>query len=69
MKVLIDMEFEGINIDISFFEKLSIQIGEEIEIYQKIFFLYTDCKFNINSPKQLSEILFDQLKLTPIKES
>ena len=68
MKVLIDMEFEGINIDISFFEKLSIQIGEEIENISKNIFSYTDCKFNINSPKQLSEILFDQLKLTPIKK-
>ena len=68
MKVLIDMEFEGINIDISFFEKLSVQIGEEIENISKNIFSYTDCKFNINSPKQLSEILFDQLKLTPIKK-
>ena len=68
MKVLIDMEFEGINIDISFFEKLSVQIGEEIENISKNIFSYTDYKFNINSPKQLSEILFDQLKLTPIKK-
>lgn len=68
MKVLIDMEFEGINIDISFFEKLSVKIGEEIENISKNIFSYTDCKFNINSPKQLSEILFDQLKLTPIKK-
>ena len=68
MKVLIDMEFEGINIDINFFEKLSAQIGEEIENISKNIFSYTDCKFNINSPKQLSEILFDQLKLTPIKK-
>ncbi|MAR15006.1 MAG: DNA polymerase I [Candidatus Marinimicrobia bacterium] len=68
MKVLIDMEYEGINIDLSFFQKLSDKIGKNIESVSENIFSYTDIKFNINSPKQLSEILFDQLGLKPIKK-
>ena len=68
MKVLIDMEYEGVNIDLSFFQKLSEEIGESIESISKNIFSYTETKFNINSPKQLSEILFDQLNLKPIKK-
>ena len=68
MKVLIDMEYEGVNIDLSFFQKLSEEIGKSIESISKNIFSYTETKFNINSPKQLSEVLFDQLNLKPIKK-
>ena len=68
MKVLIDMEYEGINIDLSFFQKLSDKIGKNIESVSENIFSYTNTKFNINSPKQLSEVLFDQLGLEPIKK-
>ena len=68
MKVLIDMEYEGINIDLSFFQKLSDKIGKSIESVSENIFSYTETKFNINSPKQLSEVLFDQLDLKPIKK-
>ena len=68
MKVLIDMEYEGINIDISFFQKLSEKIGKDIDSVSENIFSYTETKFNINSPKQLSEVLFDQLDLSPIKK-
>jgi len=68
MKVLIDMEYEGINIDTSFFKKLSDKIGIDIESVSENIFSYTDTKFNINSPKQLSVILFDQLGLKQVKK-
>ena len=68
MRALIDMEYEGINIDVSFFQKLSDKIGKDIESVSKNIFSYTDLEFNINSPKQLSEVLFDQLELKPIKK-
>ena len=68
MKVLIDMEYEGINIDLSFFKKLSDKIGKSIESVSENIFSYTDTKFNLNSPKQLSEVLFDQLGLEPVKK-
>jgi len=68
MKVLIDMEYQGINIDLGFFQKLSDKIGKNIESVSENIFSYTETKFNLNSPKQLSEVLFDQLGLKPIKK-
>tara|TARA_A100001011_G_scaffold398800_1_gene504531 strand:- start:501 stop:3227 length:2727 start_codon:yes stop_codon:yes gene_type:complete len=68
MKVLIDMEYQGINIDVNFFRILSEKIGNQIDKVSKNIFNYTAQKFNINSPKQLSEVLFDQLGLNQIKK-
>ena len=68
MKVLINMEYEGIKIDASFFQDLSDKISKDIESVSDKIFSYTETKFNINSPKQLSEVLFDQLGLKPIKK-
>ena len=68
MKVLIDMEYQGVNIDLSFFQKLSDKIGKSIDSISEKIFSYTETKFNINSPKQLSEVLFDQLGLKPVKK-
>ena len=68
MKVLIDMEYEGINIDKNFFQILSKKIGEDIEKISNNIYQYTNVKFNINSPKQLSVILFDELGLKQIKK-
>ena len=53
---------------VNFFQKLSDKIGKDIESVSENIFSYTDTKFNINSPKQLSEVLFDQLGLKPVKK-
>ncbi|MBA4372003.1 MAG: DNA polymerase I [Thermodesulfovibrio sp.] len=67
--VLTDMEKAGIKIDINKLNRLSKIITEEImSIQQRIFFLAGE-EFNINSPKQLSSILFHQLGLTPSKKT
>ena len=68
MKVLIEMEYQGVNIDVNFFRKLSEKIGNQIEVISNNIYDITKQKFNINSPKQLSEILFDRLGLKPIKK-
>ncbi len=68
MKVLIEMEYQGVNIDVNFFRKLSEKIGNQIESISNNIFDITKQKFNINSPKQLSEILFDRMDLKPIKK-
>ncbi len=65
MQVLAEMELEGINLDIPFLKELSkkheIKLRElEQKIYQD-----ADEEFNLNSPKQLGDILFDKLKLDP----
>ena len=68
MKSLIQMEYNGIHIDKPFFYNLSKDISLKIDSISKKIFSFTDTMFNINSPKQLSEILFDHLKLKPIKK-
>lgn len=63
--VLTDMEFEGMRIDTSFLQQYSAELDTEIRnTEQKVF----DCcgkTFNLASPKQLGEVLFDHLKLDP----
>ncbi|MFH0857089.1 MAG: DNA polymerase I [bacterium] len=64
--VLADMEFAGIKIDISFLNNLSKRLTKGIgEIEEKIYKM-AGCEFNISSPSQLKDILFDKLKI-PVK--
>lgn len=64
-RVLADMEYEGVKIDVEFLNDYSRQLENDIkEVEQKVF----DCcglKFNLGSPKQLGEVLFDHMKLDP----
>ena len=58
------METEGINLDVNFLKNLSKKTTEELnEITKKIFELPGE-EFNISSPKQLGEILFEKMKIS-----
>ncbi|MEX2336663.1 MAG: DNA polymerase I, partial [Fulvivirga sp.] len=61
--VLADMEFEGVRIDPKALEQMSISLQEASSQLQEEIFKIASCEFNISSPKQLGEILFDRLKL------
>ena len=66
--VIADMEQAGIEIDRSYLNNMSEQMQEELsEIQDKIFNLNNNAPFNINSPKQLNEVLFQSLGL-PTKD-
>ena len=61
--VLADMEYQGVKVDTSALEKMSKELDElSRKVQQKIFDI-AGVEFNIGSPKQLGEILFDKLKL------
>ncbi|MFX0555494.1 DNA polymerase I [Maribacter sp. CXY002] len=63
LRVLADMELEGINLDIDFLKSLSSDLNKDIaDLEQKIYEAAGE-EFNIGSPKQLGEILFNKMKL------
>jgi DNA polymerase-1 len=69
IEVLAEMEMEGIRIDLPLMESFSKKMaGELSSIEQRIYFIAGE-EFNINSPKQLQEILFDKLGLKPTKKT
>ncbi len=61
--VLADMEYEGVKVDTSTLEKMSAELDEVSRQAQEKIFEIAGTQFNIGSPKQLGEILFDQLQL------
>ncbi|NAS10374.1 DNA polymerase I [Poritiphilus flavus] len=63
LRVLADMELEGISLDKSFLKSLSEELDNDIKSLEKQIYEAAGETFNIASPKQLGEILFDKLKL------
>jgi len=63
LRVLAAMELEGINLDKDFLNSLSEQLNSDIANLEKSIYEAAGEEFNIASPKQLGEILFDKMKL------
>ena len=63
LRVLADMELEGINLDEEFLNGLSGALDSDIKSLEEKIYKEAGETFNIASPKQLGEILFDKLKL------
>ena len=63
INVLSDMEKEGINIDSAYLSKLEQEFEKDLNKLKKDIFNQSGEEFNLNSPKQLGDILFDKLKL------
>jgi DNA polymerase-1 len=63
LRVLAAMELEGINLDIKFLNSLAVELDNDIKSLEKKIYHIAGEEFNIASPKQLGDILFDKLKL------
>ena len=63
LRVLAAMELEGINLDTAFLKSLSGDLDQDIASLEKQIYEEAGESFNIGSPKQLGEILFNKLKL------
>ena len=63
LRVLADMELEGINLDKDFLNSLSDALNNDIKTLETKIYEAAGEEFNIASPKQLGEILFDKMKL------
>ena len=66
--VLADIEKNGIYLDMDYLMKLSEEFGQAINALTDKIHQIAGREFNINSPKQLGEILFDELELKPIRK-
>jgi DNA polymerase-1 len=65
IRVLIDMETAGVKIQKGLLEEMSMELAADIAAIEKRVYFLAGEKFNINSPKQLSTILFTRLGLSP----
>ncbi len=65
VSVLATMEKEGVRIDTPVLKDYSIELEKEINHLEKKIYTQTGTEFNISSPKQLGEVLFEKLKLDP----
>lgn len=68
IQVLADMEREGINLDENFLKSMSVDMQKEIETFENTIYEEAGEKFNLASPKQLGDILFDKLKIGGAKQ-
>jgi DNA polymerase-1 len=65
VKVLADMEFEGVRVDVAFLREYSRELEREAKQAEENVYQQAGLRFNLSSPKQLGEILFEKLKLDP----
>jgi DNA polymerase-1 len=65
VKVLVDMEYEGIKVDTDFLNEYSKQLEKDAKTAEESVYKQAGVRFNLASPKQLGEVLFDKLKLDP----
>lgn len=63
--VLTEMEFEGVRIDTGSLAELSVTLEQESKEIEKRVYELAGVRFNLASPKQLGEVLFEKLKLDP----
>ncbi len=66
VKVLADIEFEGVAIDVRFLQDYSKELDREAKAAEENVYQKAGVRFNLASPKQLGEVLFEKLKLDPM---
>ncbi|MFP6208346.1 DNA polymerase I [Helicobacter pylori] len=63
MKVLMGMEFQGFKIDAPYFKRLEQEFKDELKVLERQILELIGVDFNLNSPKQLGEVLYEKLGL------
>ncbi|MCP4213501.1 MAG: DNA polymerase I [bacterium] len=67
VKVLTDMEYAGVRVDVAFLEQATKQFKEKIREIEEEIFELAGCRFNLNSSQQLGELLFEKMQM-PVKK-
>jgi DNA polymerase-1 len=65
VKVLTAMEYEGIRVDVDFLKAYSIELDREAKQSEESVYKQAGVRFNLASPRQLGEVLFEKLQLDP----
>jgi len=65
--VLATMEFNGVSLDTKVLRKMSGEISDTLKNVTEKIYEQTETVFNLDSPKQLGEVLFDKLGLVPVR--
>ncbi|MCB0652243.1 MAG: DNA polymerase I [Saprospiraceae bacterium] len=63
IKALVDLEFEGVNVDANYLNIYSKELGTDIDKAEATIYEKAGVRFNIASPKQVGEVLFEKLKI------
>ena len=69
MKVLAEMELEGVLVDRNMIEEFSLRLNTQVSNLMQDIYKLAGIEFNVNSPKQLGEVLFEKLQLPVIKKT
>ncbi len=69
LPILMEMEMHGVALDVEFLGSMSVVLGEQLRAAERQIYEAVGHQFNINSPQQLSSILFDELRLTRHKRT
>ena len=64
LPVLAQMEYRGITVDRDMLDTYSMELGNQLTEMAQSIYTFAGMEFNINSPKQLGEVLFDLLKIS-----
>lgn len=65
VQVLVAMEYQGVQVDTDLLAAISAQLATEVAQLEREIHMLAGYSFNLSSPKQLGEILFDKLKIAP----
>ena len=66
--VLKDIENTGVSLDVAYLKTIGDEIDTKVANYEKLIYDEAGCTFNINSPKQVAEVLFDKMQIKPKKK-
>jgi DNA polymerase I len=65
VRVLADMEYEGVLVDMEFLKEYSRELENQAKLSEETVYEQAGVRFNLSSPRQLGEVLFDKLQLDP----
>lgn len=67
IEVLADLEYTGIRLDVPLLQRLSGEMNSQLESIEQVIYRLAGRRFNIASPKQLAEVLFNEMQM-PVKK-